>query len=345
MNKTGMSKVFKKILYALIIFIVFGEFGLRLFKPFTMIYYPAGKTFPPIFIKSDTHSIGLKPNTVVEHCNYFNEFVKKYHINSKGLRGEAEDGGIIMLGDSFIFGIGLNENQTVPYYLREFSGLKVVNAGVPNYSVDNAYILLKNYSPDKIAIFGFFLDNDIKDIKDHDWITGKDGLPVKIIQKKASVDNTNRLTVGEVNIPPLKAFLRDNSIFYTVLSESRYRLKYKIGKTVSVLKNLKNKKNTPAITHFLEDADIIKIKHLFIAMKNMNDKFLVLLIPSKDKTPYRAELKKYIVDFFEKEKINYLCLPDKPDSLYYTRDCHLTDSGARHTAEIIYKKLKDLCWL
>src|SRR3989338_2948475 len=112
-----INKVLKKIIVSLLIFIIFGEGGLRLLKGPIRVFYPAGKTFPPIFARSDTIPFELKPNADVAHYNYFNEFVKKYHINAKGLRGYTEDGDIGIVGDSFIFGLGLNDDETVPYRL------------------------------------------------------------------------------------------------------------------------------------------------------------------------------------------------------------------------------------
>jgi hypothetical protein len=347
-----MPNIIKKAVFALIIFVVFGEWGLGLFKKQVKIFYPSGKTFPPIYIESDTQTFKLRPDTDAMHYNYFNEFVKQYHITTKGIRGYTEDGDIIMAGDSFIFGIGLNDDETVPYYLEKISGRKVVNAGIPGYSIDNSYIALQEYKPDKIAIVGFFLGNDIRDIKKHTWVVDENGLPVKIMHRTLRVDSYHHLTEGSSSSFPLKEFLRNHSFFYTVLSEHRHVLKWKLAllrkkiqKFIFFSGNKKHEKPDEALAVNLdEDEYVAKIRKLFRAMKEKRDKFLVLLISSRPPPAPETRLKKYIIDFFNTEGIHFICPPIGPDSLYYDRDCHWTKNGSRHVALLIHQKLGELCW-
>ncbi len=69
------------------------------------------------------------------------------HINSNGLRGknfsiEKEDGTfrILMLGDSYMFGYGLSDNETLPFQLQELLNtqekkFEVINTGIPGYGI------------------------------------------------------------------------------------------------------------------------------------------------------------------------------------------------------------------
>jgi|GEM_PF-6371528 len=335
-----------KIVLALIVFVAFGEWGLRFFKNQVHFFYPAGKTFPPIYTQSDTQAFALKPGTEVIHYNYFNEFTKNYRINAKGLRGRTEFGNIVMLGDSMVFGIGLNDDETISYYLEEISGAKVINAGVPGYSIDNAYVALQKYDPEKITIVGFFLANDVTDLKNHDWIVDGRGLPLKIIHKKFCVDPYGHLSEKHSSVFPMKEFLRNHSFFYTVLSERRHVLKWKIETVLRILKNKKDEepKENPVV-HFKEDEYAIKVKRLFSAIKKERRKFLVLVISNRKPDIAAAELEKYMLDFFKDENIHFVRSPHKPDTLYYAKDCHLTVRGAESTAAAIHEKLRDLCWL
>ena len=58
-------------------------------------------------------------------------------INSRGFRGgewpEPVKGEVIVVGDSQVFGLGVEEDETFPAQLAKRSGRQVLNAGVPTY--------------------------------------------------------------------------------------------------------------------------------------------------------------------------------------------------------------------
>mgnify|MGYP001563916396 CR=1 FL=1 len=118
----------------------------------------------------------------------FNVYVK---INNFGFRGkdiklEKTPGvaRIFMVGDSFTFGVGAGENQTIPYLTEEFlknrgSSVEVINAGVGHRSPISYYLKLRDryldFKPDMVALL-----LDFSDFRD-DWyaergaVHGKDG--------------------------------------------------------------------------------------------------------------------------------------------------------------------------
>ncbi|MFA5156668.1 MAG: SGNH/GDSL hydrolase family protein [Candidatus Omnitrophota bacterium] len=94
-------------------------------------------------------------------------YTEVINTNSKGIRGiveydyEKPEGKkrILVLGDSFTFGVGVKDNETYPYFLQEMlPGAEVINFGVPGYGHDQMLIYLKEegikYKPD-IVILGF----------------------------------------------------------------------------------------------------------------------------------------------------------------------------------------------
>ncbi|MDP3980075.1 MAG: hypothetical protein Q8Q33_01535, partial [Chlamydiota bacterium] len=76
----------------------------------------------------------LKPGS----CTFSNtEYNNKYFINHLGLRddeGSTLKPQIILLGDSYAMGWGVDQNKTYAHVLEELSGLKVLNAGVASYA-------------------------------------------------------------------------------------------------------------------------------------------------------------------------------------------------------------------
>ncbi len=114
----------------------------------------------------------LEPNTSIyvdEGQNFCR--IEPYHLetNSKGLRyDETEEHKnedtyrILVIGDSNVFGWGLNQSDTFPYILKQElashheKDYQVLNMGVPGAGIENHYLILRNigldYNPDLVIV-------------------------------------------------------------------------------------------------------------------------------------------------------------------------------------------------
>jgi len=85
----------------------------------------------------------LNPN---HHFRYRNrEFDTDFHINSKGLRDNESSltaPEVIVLGDSYVMGWGVEEPETISKQLEKVSGLRVLNAGISSYGTARELKLL-----------------------------------------------------------------------------------------------------------------------------------------------------------------------------------------------------------
>lgn len=168
----------KKILFSLIILFIFfllAEIITRLL---------GGKSFPKIHFADSNYEVEweLKKNYAGEYwwprINPDGSETKIIiRTNSFGLRGEdfpivkpKEEYRILFLGDSVVFGMKLNEDETLPKKIEEKLSdwlsdkkLKVINGGVEGWTTFQEYYFLKRrgfeLSPD-FVILGFIL-NDI----------------------------------------------------------------------------------------------------------------------------------------------------------------------------------------
>ena len=69
----------------------------------------------------------------------------RFHTSSLGFRGPEPEAGspvVLVIGDSFVFGMGVNDEETFPARLqvelrRSLPGVVVHNAGVPGYTIDD----------------------------------------------------------------------------------------------------------------------------------------------------------------------------------------------------------------
>jgi len=173
-----INNLIKKIIYlsVTIIFVLFcAEFGLRFYK---LNFSIQGKYAKQIFSEDDHVGFVLKPNLRINVVTpeYGWNFIMD--TDSNGHRGSrpliAKTSGeyrILMLGDSFAFGFGVNSDQTFSSLLEEKLrnetgiNIRVINAGVPSYGTLQEVQYLKSYSkkyePDLVVIA--FFDNDLWD--------------------------------------------------------------------------------------------------------------------------------------------------------------------------------------
>jgi acetyltransferase AlgX (SGNH hydrolase-like protein) len=148
------------------------------------------------------------------------EYSASIKINSLGFRGEeisvAKSAGvrrILFLGDSFTFGNGLSENETLPYFVgeelsrRHSSTFEIINGGVYGYCTANELDLFMKYGlplkPDIVVIL--VMIHDMFDNPDWYELTS-DGL-LKRKQRMSQYVNSRRVT-GYI---PGAGWLREHS--------------------------------------------------------------------------------------------------------------------------------------
>ncbi len=115
----------------------------------------------------------LAPDWKGRHRHY--DFDVTYSTNGLGLRGEwpqlDPDAGnqrrVALVGDSFTFGIGVDDGETFASLLgRSSSGVRYLNAGIPGYSTGQEYLFLKDrlllWRVDEVVLV-VFLANDLFD--------------------------------------------------------------------------------------------------------------------------------------------------------------------------------------
>lgn len=108
----------------------------------------------------------MKPN--FETIAYWNRYKWHHKTDSWGFRNSLNrtSADIVLLGDSLIYGHGVNQNQTVGYFLERISKRSVKNLGRQgDCAFQEMYILNKyghRFKPE--YVFYFFSPNDISDL-------------------------------------------------------------------------------------------------------------------------------------------------------------------------------------
>ncbi len=127
------------------------------FSQYHLINYKI-KSINMYFLKKNFSTV-IYANGLVWHHE-----TDKYGFRNRGHNAEKSD--VLLIGDSFIYGHGVEINQTVTEYLRNNHGIYAYNMGRSSDCLYQSYVLLRTYydlfKPKKVIIFPFF--NDIDDL-------------------------------------------------------------------------------------------------------------------------------------------------------------------------------------
>lgn len=111
-------------------------------------------------------SLLMRPN--YEREMYFNGYRWHHRTDSMGFRNPTDrsPAHVVLLGDSMIYGHGVEETSTVRHHLEEAIGKPVGNLGMQGASIHQEYQVLKNFGIrlQPKYVFLFFLHNDITDL-------------------------------------------------------------------------------------------------------------------------------------------------------------------------------------
>ena len=169
--------------FTILVMIIFFEIILRMYYPqklYDDCYEYSYKNLSNLEVELDSH-LGWKLIKNYSGCRYqpdTNKIITKTH-NSNGLRIDKdisyEKGNkkrVLLLGDSFVYGYGLDDNETIAVKLQEKLGenYEAINMGVDGYGTVQEILQFKEeglrYNPDIVMLF--FYPNDFKETQSAD---------------------------------------------------------------------------------------------------------------------------------------------------------------------------------
>jgi len=254
------------------------------------------------------------------HYGLFNEYEVNVQINSLGLRNseigsKADTFRILVLGDSFTFGYGVENEETYPSQLQKILNeridrkVEVINAGYASgYAPDAYYAYLKKegfaLQPDLVLI-GFFVGNDFIDFSEEDWAEVDEyGLPINLSggdwvdeYGRRRQLNPGREFISNLVLYKVHLFFNTYSHVYSFV---KHRLKNVIVKQSSSATIFYRKNYT-----FEEQVIFDKTTSLFRGIQDLtrlnNASLSIILIPGKETTVevFETSLKFYGLDPFE----------------------------------------------
>jgi len=347
----------------IILFLLF-EFGLRIFGPENDPNYG----FSINFFQQDDE-LCYKITTQYSHSIAQPEFLNDIEINSAGFRGPAANleiqNRVLMLGDSFQFGYGVQDNETVRWHLQnrlDSEKYQVLNLGVPGYDTVLERKLLEKYAElytPTIVIVHFFT-NDIVIQNEECALLVRDGY---LITPEASATPKPFHNIRVALWQNLYSYrftstaIHQSSIFFSGLKifgleqpdiPSRIAVVYQTNPSEQLLEARQK------IVSEINEMQALAIEYnftLYIAM--IPDKSQLLdnfweRIEKKfgsdqitlDRNAATSEIKQNLL----LNKIRIIAYAEEYEeegisSLYYQSDSHWTAKGHEKSAAIIYKRL------
>lgn len=379
--RTIIDTVIKKILLvicAIVIILIPGEIAVKNIRP-QITFSQAFRDPFDCLIDDPELPFTLKKNFTCEVNLYGLNKKVPIHTNSLGYRGpeftvnkKPGTKRILVLGDSFTLGLGVEDNETYPYKMQQilrekgYGNAEVINAGYADgYSPDSYYVYLKNRGmqlrPD-IIILSFFTYDDIADLTETVWEkTDISGLPEKIVSCCRLWGNgylINKNLPVKYRIP----ILRNSQLFQ--FSFDTFNSRFKIFADTSIDPPKRDRKKGCEMNpdcfknYYAEDG---KVRQLLKSIKKLADenhsKLLTVLIPIQYQVyPETANgfwnavpldtsqpdfMQKHMSEFFISQKMDYLdLLPVLSENksrgyLFTPTDVHLNDLGNTVAAEAI----------
>jgi len=345
------------LLITFFIFLLIFEIILRLFS-FPIYGFQKGA-----FTYNEHYGYGPTPNYSGVQTIYGNSFLMD--INEKGMRDTRNydylknKKRILILGDSFSFGNGVNLKESYPEKLRENFGeeVEILNLGVPGFGINNEYVYYlekgKKFNPDIILI----------QYHDNDWGTHKINYENNSLKMSLTkVDFSNSLIAdknGFIISSQGETFTR--SIHLIMLRNSRaYSFIYlKIRKSISnIVNRYWNRKGVPP---FLENKNSESYQEnlrgyydILKNFKNLNENIVIFGGPAIDDQiypetirkefnldylPERRQTKKSLKLISEELGIYFIDIDYNATDIFIPVDKHWNEKGNQLVADKIYEQL------
>lgn len=263
---------------------------------------------------------------------------------------------IIFIGDSFVFGWGVKDDEVFTYLLEnnfnkksKNTKVEIINAAVYGYDIDEYRILfdrILKYEPD-IIFLGYCLENDFN------FTVRKEGVITEELRaERKSLVRFIRETINNLHIV---ALVRDR--LYITFPKIRSLM---ISLGINNKRDIFLKKYPETLNRLLIENEKI-LSHMQGICSERGIKFVVLLIPLKEQVYCREALNKFsefdaerpnqvLAEILKRNNIEYIdLLPElfeqskiSKDGLYFDTDPHWTRYGHKIVAGMLFNRYKRL---
>ncbi len=300
----------------------------------------------------------LTPGVEVRHRTV--EYSVNYQIDPEGNRStrqrEAASLLINFYGDSIVFGIGVNNHETMPSYLAEIlPHMNFTNRAVPGYSPDQYYLsftddLEQRRRPDAV-IFGIFPENDLEGLTQDSVYDPGRGYKTKPILIPSN-DSFQLVFPERDFIAPPEG---PRATVTTVLKRSYLiNLLYAHGLLIPGFGFLAEGARELGLTEAdlsMAEAGLTRLEWLVDKISAMDVPVIYLLVPSRDAFQTRSERSMKVIRYRVTKEllarkgvsfVDLLAAFPRDSAPYFPLDGHLNATGNELAARAVAPRLMEL---
>ncbi|MFQ5621297.1 MAG: SGNH/GDSL hydrolase family protein [Candidatus Nanoarchaeia archaeon] len=245
-----------------------------------------------------------------------NEYNVELKINELGFRdGVKHKAPIVMIGDSFLFGWGVNQDETYAALLQNKLNLTVANLGTPGYGNFHEYHLLERHIErlePKLVIYSYYLNDP------GDSVRGE--------------TKTEFLTGGRLAFSKQSTWTKFKGLIYNNWHSFTF-----FGRIVHNAIKAKPKKDpVHNITQEQKETWTKYMNNIHDLTKENNASLMIVILPDS-----QVQLDINFVEDFTKQT-NTTLLDMRPNftkDLWFEYDSHFNAKGHKVAADLIYDKL------
>jgi hypothetical protein len=157
---------------------------------------------------------------------YYRTHEVKYTLNSLGYRTKEFDDidwkeSIVMFGCSLVFGIGVTDKHTIPYFLEQLSGRPVINMGISGSSIQtalhNSIILNDSKYPTPKAVVNILTELDRFHVYERDYVCHMGSWSKNFLSKEdydIVYSKQNVIPFNLMNIKMIRNLWKNKTIYY-----------------------------------------------------------------------------------------------------------------------------------
>lgn len=247
---------------------------------------------------------------------------------SNGVRGSEKENSkpkALFLGDSFCFGEGVDDDETIPsFFQKNFKDLQSINLGIHGYGIDQQYLYLKEtiskYNPSLICFI--ICDNDFR----RNFVNFRDAAKPRFDLKN------NKVILKDTPIQTPEQCLR-------MKTPPLYHLFLDLAKHFLIYYGFIKKKEQIKINNYLLD----NIKQL--ADKSNSKLFFIYIGDLRGGLLYKNYIQTYFINYFKKRNIPYIDLKQiwggkKFVEMFDSLSGHLSAQGNKLAADRLAEIVK-----
>ena len=336
--------------FSTIIGVFLVEVCLQFLRPDLPYQYMPQKIVRSFFKESIMYDFTLEPNYEGKFMMSAASFDSIVSTNSLGWRDKEPDERekVFVFGDSFVFGFGLNNGDTIPAELEKLDADKrdFVNLGYTAGRSPDSYLnyMRQNKSIRNQPVILLVYSNDLNDISNNSYFN-EDGISVQVDDQSVYEVRGNLSYIRAGSLFQHKSFTTSKlplrMIYWLKQSYIIALLRFSFDKAFTKNSQEVTAQNVAAKTkkfsqRYNKEIDIFTRSIQGIA--NYSSNLTVFTIGNRQEISI-PEFYKEVAKICSILKLDYFHIPSFDSTHYWEKDAHYNKKGAKKAASFIYKSV------